>query len=97
MAVKPRMSANSSVTSDSAPPFSSCSRPCTTCSTRFGDRRRWNWARVFASCSMARASVELWMATAAWLAMPPKICRSFSVKALVAIIESRCMMPSSLS
>ena len=37
------------------------------------------------------------MATAAWPAMPAKICRSFSVKALVAIIESRCMIPSSSS
>ena len=97
MAVNPRMSENSSVTSDRAPPFSSCSLPDTTCSTRLGESRRWNWARVFASCSILRASMELWMAAAAWLPTPAKICRSFSPKALVATMESRCMIPSSSS
>ena len=97
MAVKPRMSENSAVTSCRAPPFSSCSLPATTWSTRLGDSRRWNWARVLASCSILRASSELWMATAAWLAMPANSCRSFSPKASVATMLSRCMTPSSSS
>ena len=46
---------------------------------------------------MFLARRELWIATAAWLAMPVKSCRSFSVNALVAISESMCMMPSSSS
>jgi len=37
------------------------------------------------------------MAAAAWLPTPAKICRSFSPKALVATMESRCMMPRSSS
>ena len=46
---------------------------------------------------MFLASRAFWMAIAACAAMPVKICRSFSVKALVAICESMCMMPSSSS
>ena len=85
------------VTSRSSPPFSSCSLPATSCSTRLGESRRWNCARVWVSVSMFLASRAFWIATAACAAMPVKICRSFSVNALVAICESMCMMPSSSS